>query len=150
MAKRRKSSTARALAPVIRMQTPPAQRVVVAQPSFLGRTQAKMQSGLRRVGGAAAKFAQDEKHTLTAVSAAALLGLAESRGMQLPAVDAVGTAGTYGIAAFVVAKLTGNRTAEHVATGLLSVAAYKAASKPPAATAPAGTAPGVTGRSGRV
>lgn len=138
---KRKSSAARALAPVIRMQMPAApksRRVVVAPPAFLSRTQAAVQKSGRKVGSAAAKFAHDERHTLIAVGAAGVLGLAESRGVDLPKIDALGVAGTYGLAAYLYAKLSNSPTAEKVATGLLSVAVYKMASAPAAGVSGAG------------
>lgn len=79
----------------------------------------------RRVGGAALQTARDEKHTLFAAGAAAALGYLEKQGQSLPKIEALGTAGTYGVAAWLAAKYTHNRSLRHVATGLLSVAAYK-------------------------
>jgi hypothetical protein len=51
--------------------------------------------------------------------------LLERNNVPLPALGFVGTAGTYGIGAWLVGRYTGNQTMQHVATGLLSVAAYK-------------------------
>ena len=74
---------------------------------------------------AAGRAAMAEKHTAAAVVAAAALGLLERNNVPLPALGFVGTAGTYGIGAWLVGRYTGNQTMQHVATGLLSVAAYK-------------------------
>ena len=73
---------------------------------------------------AAKQAAMAEKHTLTALGAAVALGLAERQGLKLPSLPMVGPAATYGLAAWALAKYTGNKVASHAATGLLSVAAY--------------------------
>lgn len=80
----------------------------------------------RRGAGAAAAVAKDEKHTIAAVGAAAVLGYMERQGSTLPHINALGMAGTYGLVAWGAARMTKSRTAAHVATGLLSVAAYQA------------------------
>lgn len=86
----------------------------------------------------AKELAMSEKHTLTALGAAIALGMAERQGWKLPSIPMAGPAATYGLAAWVLAKYTGNKVASHAATGLLSVAAYKLASG-------AGAAPSVRG-----
>lgn len=106
---------------------------VIRVPRLAPATRGKVKAGARRAFGAAAKAARDEKHTLTAVVAAAGLGWAERPGKdgkpslasKLPKIDALGVAGTYGGLAWVGAKLTKNPVLSHVATGLLSIAAYK-------------------------
>jgi hypothetical protein len=47
--------------------------------------------------------------------------------VQLPKIDAIGTAGTYGLVAWAIGRWTRSNVAQHVATGLLSVAAYQLA-----------------------
>lgn len=79
---------------------------------------------VRRGATAVAKAAADEKHTLTALLSAGALGLAKRQGIALPKIDAIGTAGTYGLAAWIGARMMKSRTLSHVATGLLSVAAF--------------------------
>jgi hypothetical protein len=81
----------------------------------------------RRGVSRAAQVAREEKHTIAAVGAAAVCGLAESRNIEIPHVDALGVAGTYGVAAYLAGRYMKSKTLSHVATGLLSVAAYKAA-----------------------
>jgi hypothetical protein len=66
-----------------------------------------------------------ERHTLAAVGAAGALGFAKRMGVSLPKVAALGTAGTYGVAAWAAARFTKSRVLSHVATGLLCVAAYQ-------------------------
>ena len=83
---------------------------------------AALARGARRVGTATAKAALSEKHTLTAIAAAAGYGFARSRGVALPYVTAIGQAGTYGLAAWMLGRFTRNQTAQHVATGLLAIA----------------------------
>lgn len=78
----------------------------------------------RRVAGAVARAAMTEKHRLTAMAAAGALGFAERHQFPLPELPMVGKAGTYGLAAYVGAKMLKNETLSHVATGLLSVAVH--------------------------
>jgi hypothetical protein len=85
----------------------------------------KAKAAIRRVGSAGAQLAKDEKHTFTALLAAAASGYVKGAGMTVPYVDALGLEGTYGLVAWGIARYTRNRTAEHVATGLLSVAAAR-------------------------
>lgn len=78
----------------------------------------------RRAVSAIARQAVNERHRLTALAAAAALGASERFGMNLPEIPMVGRAGTYGLAAFALAKFTKSETMSHVATGLLSVAVH--------------------------
>ncbi len=98
---------------------------IVRVPSGVTR---RAKSTVRRGATKAAQVARDEKHTLTALVAAGALGLAKRQKMDLPKIDQIGTAGTYGLAAWVAARWSGNKTISHVATGLLSVAAFSLAS----------------------
>jgi hypothetical protein len=74
----------------------------------------------------------NERHTMLAVVAAAALGYAEApdpddatkKRFDLPKVEALGTPGTYGLAAWAAGKFTKNKDLQHLATGLLSAAAY--------------------------
>lgn len=81
----------------------------------------------RRVATAAVRAALTEKHTLTAIAAGGALGLAERNNIPIPHVEMLGKAGTLGALAWIVGKTTGNDVAKHVATGLLSIAAYELA-----------------------
>jgi hypothetical protein len=69
--------------------------------------------------------ALEEKHTLAAVGAAAALGLIEREKVALPSIPKLGMAGTYGIGFWLAGKYMRSRTMAHVATGLLSIAAYQ-------------------------
>jgi hypothetical protein len=123
MAKRRTSSAIRvvqapaAKAPVIRVVAPSAPRQ--SRSRRAGRV-------VRRAASAAGSMARDETHTLVAIGAAGAIGLAE----RLPQIQAlsiipgVGPAGTLGLAAWVAGKITKSKTAQHMATGLLSVAIF--------------------------
>jgi hypothetical protein len=93
---------------------------IVRVPRFI-----KAKAAVRRGATAAARFAADEKHTLAAALAAGALGWAEKSKTELPRIKALGTAATYGLAAWALGKFTKSRVARHVATGLLSVAAYQ-------------------------
>lgn len=96
---------------------------IVRVPSFGPRGRA----ALRRVGSAARSVAMSERHTAAAVGAAAVLGFAQRSGVSLPKIDAIGTAGTYGLVAWGIGRWTRSTVMQHVATGLLSVAAYQLA-----------------------
>jgi hypothetical protein len=79
----------------------------------------------RRGVSAAVTAAREEKHTIAAVGAAAVCGFAESRNVDLPHIEALGTPGTYGVVAYIAGRYMKSKVLSHVATGLLSVAAYK-------------------------
>lgn len=80
-------------------------------------------------GKAAAMVAREEAHTMAAVGAAAVLGYAQRENMldTVPHVEALGVEGTLGVLAWVAGRYTKSKMASHVATGLLSVAAWKLA-----------------------
>lgn len=99
-------------------------RVQVVRVPTAPTRRSRAMATVRRGASAAAKAAADEKHTLTALLSAGALGLAKRQGIALPKIDAIGTAGTYGLVAWIAARMTKSRTMSHVATGLLSVAAF--------------------------
>jgi hypothetical protein len=96
---------------------------IVRVPSISPRARALARRGV----SAAARIAASERHTAAAVGAAAVLGFAARSGVTLPRIEALGTAGTYGLVAWAVGRFTRSPMAQHVATGLLSVAAYQLA-----------------------
>jgi hypothetical protein len=96
---------------------------IVRVPTISPRARALARRGV----SAAARIAASERHTAAAVGAAAVLGFAARSGVQLPRIDAIGTAGTYGLVAWGIGRFTRSTVAQHVATGLLSVAAYQLA-----------------------
>ncbi|MFZ4751097.1 MAG: hypothetical protein ACOYMM_11415 [Phycisphaerales bacterium] len=98
--------------------------------------------GARAAGTAAAKAAASEKHTLAAVGAAAVYGYMRGRGVALPYVAALGQAGTYGLVTWALGRYTKSRTMQHVATGLLSVAAAEFAGAATPGAAPGAAAMG--------
>jgi hypothetical protein len=75
----------------------------------------------------AKEMAMAEKHTLTALAAAAALGFAKRQGYKLPSLPMLGPAATYGLGAWALSKYTNNKIASHAATGMLSVALYELA-----------------------
>lgn len=83
----------------------------------------------RRGVSAAAQVAREEKHTIAAVGAAAVCGYAEKEDWNLPKIDMLGTPGTYGVLTYIAGRYMKSKTLSHVATGLLSVAAYKLTSE---------------------
>ena len=100
------------------------------------KTRRKKSSTRRAIVGAAGgarltkakELAMAEKHTLTALAAAAALGFAKRQGYKLPSLPMLGPAASYGLGAWALSKYTNNKMASHAATGLLSVAMYELAS----------------------
>lgn len=101
---------ARAPSPVIRIAAPAA--------SVARRAGRAVRRAAPRVGRAVAS----EKHTITAVVAAGVLGFVEKSGFAIPSIGPVGPAGTAGLIAWAIGRTTKSQTAQHVATGLLCVA----------------------------
>lgn len=79
----------------------------------------------RRGAGAAARLALEERHTIAAVITGAVAGYMRRSGTTIPHVSALGIPGTWGAAAWLAARYTKSRTLGHVATGLLTIAAYE-------------------------
>lgn len=88
------------------------------------RVPGAVKTAARRGASAVARAAIDERHTLVALGAAGALGLLEKQDVELPHFEPIGVAGTYGIAAFMLARFTKSRTLAHAATGLMSIAVY--------------------------
>jgi len=80
---------------------------------------------VKRVGRAAGTAALEERHTIAAVLAGIVLGYAEKSGVTIPDVLGIGAPATVGIGAWILGKTTKSRTARHVATGCLAIAAYQ-------------------------
>lgn len=81
---------------------------------------APIRARARRVGSGI----MSEKHTLTPLLAAYLLGVAKKNGTSLPTIMGLGPAASVGLIAWAVGKYGKNQMARHAATGLLSVAVY--------------------------
>lgn len=94
-------------------------------------------TAVRRGSTAAARAAWSERHTLTAVMSAGVLGLAARQGVALPHIGALGIPGTYGLAAWGLGKVTKSRMLSHVATGLLCVGTFQLAAGMTPGSAPA-------------
>lgn len=105
---------------VVRQATPKAPIINIRSPAVQ-----KAKGMARAAGRAALHRAQQEKHTIGAVLAGAALGYAERQKMTLPHITSLGVAGTYGVAAWFGARQMRSRTLSHVATGLLTIAAYQ-------------------------
>jgi len=75
------------------------------------------------------QVASEEKHTLGAMGAGALLGVLEARAVALPHIPFLGVAGTYGVALWFLGRQTGNKMLQHLGTGLLSIAGYQLTAK---------------------
>jgi hypothetical protein len=107
------------------MATKTAKPVIVRVPQISPATRRRGAAIARRAGSATLKAAYAEKHTLAAVASAAVLGLAKKQGIALPKIDALGTPGTYGAALWIAGRFAKSEVLSHMATGLLSVAAYQ-------------------------
>lgn len=89
----------------------------------------------RRAGSAAGRWAKEEKHTVGALGAAAVLGFLSrpsadggpSTAEKLPHIRAIGVPGTYGLALYAVARMSKSHVAGHMATGLMSIALFELA-----------------------
>ena len=105
---------------------------MVVRSAGSGTRRARISALARRGSSAAAGAAREEAHTIAAVVASAALGYAERENMldSVPHVTALGVAGTLGVAAWAAGRFMRSKVASHVATGLLSVAAFKLASEP--------------------
>lgn len=82
----------------------------------------------RRGVSSAARAARQEKHTLVAVAGAAGFGFLRRQGVTLPSFGPLTAEATAGLAAWAIGKYTRSNIASHLATGLLSVAAFDLAS----------------------
>ena len=104
---------------IVRVKTPVIQRVPAKTPK-------KSISKGRGPAFGAVKL-RDEKHALTAIVAAGLLGMIENKSPESITALTMGPlkpAATLGIGAWLLNRFSKNKTLEHAATGLLSVAAY--------------------------
>lgn len=104
----------RSPAPIIRIQQPNIR-------SMAYRAGRAVRRHAPRVGRAVAS----EKHTLTAVAAALVFGFVEKSGIAIPSIGPLGPVATVGIGAWLYGRHSKNQTAQHVATGLLCVAANR-------------------------
>jgi len=114
----RKSSKA---VKIVRVKTP----VMVRQPRNPRASKAMVRATRSR--GLGAVKLREEKHALTAIVAAGVLGLIESKSPESISALSIGPlkpAATLGIGAWLLNRFSKNKTLEHAATGLLSVAAY--------------------------
>jgi len=100
---------------------------IVRVPTFSAAAMRRASGIARRGFSAAARAASSERHTIAAVGAAAVLGFMQRSGVALPKVDALGTAGTYGLIAWAGGRFMRSQILSHVATGLMSISAYQLA-----------------------
>ena len=63
-----------------------------------------------------------EKHTITAIVAAGVIGLLEKQGISIPTLGPLPPVATAGVAAWAYGRWGKSQMAQHIATGLLSVA----------------------------
>lgn len=108
---------------------------VVRVPRLPSVSRAGARRFARRAGSAVVSAAKEEKHTVAAGLAALAFGYAERTGKdgksllsklpKLPGLSPTTSAAALAFALTKVGPFKGNRTARHVATGLIAVAAYK-------------------------
>jgi hypothetical protein len=100
---------------------------IVRVPTFSAAAKRRASGIARRGFSAAARAASSERHTIAAVGAAAVLGFMQRNSVTLPKIDALGTAGTYGLIAWAGGRFMKSQILSHVATGLMSISAYQLA-----------------------
>lgn len=120
MAKRKKTATR--TASVQRVAGPT--NITVRAPASSSPVRRARKHYRRAVSGIG-RAAASEKHTLTAVGSALVFGIAQKSGINIPTVFGLSPEATAGIAAWLWGRMSKNNTAQHVATGLLSVAAHQ-------------------------
>lgn len=115
---------------VVRVPPPPSHA--------FGKRRGRVRAFARRAGGAIASAAADQKHTLIAGGAAFALGYASRKGkdgksfaQSIPRIKAIGLPGTLAVASWLVGKYAPAggglaRSARHMTTGFLAVAAHRA------------------------
>jgi hypothetical protein len=114
-------SAARAI--VIRQPAAKAPVIRVAAPRAPAHRRAAHHA--KRIARHVGSKALEEKHTVAAVGAGLALGFIEREKIALPAIPKLGMSGTYGIGFWIAGKYLRSRTLSHMATGLLSIAAYQ-------------------------
>lgn len=98
--------------------------VVVVRSGGTGRRIARVAGRAALRAGSA--IAKEEKHTLTALGAAAFMGAARRFGWNLPKIPGISSALTFGLIAWAIGKWSKNEIARHVGTGLLAVGLFDA------------------------
>lgn len=80
----------------------------------------------KRIGGAAKSAALSEKHTLTALGTAGLLGYLDKEGKLegIQITDSISPIATVGIGLWVAGKFSKSPMIQHAATGALSIALF--------------------------
>lgn len=100
--------------------------IVVRTPSASSSARARLAKaaghGARRGLAMAARAAMTERHTITALGTAAVLGYIQKERMQVPHVAALGVDGTIGAVLWVAGRYTKNPMLQHAATGALACA----------------------------
>lgn len=102
------------------------QTIVVRTPSAGAASRARLTRAAGQVARrglvGAARAAMTEKHTITALGTAAMLGYVEKERIQVPHINALGVDGTVGAALWVLGRYTKNPMLQHAATGALCCA----------------------------
>lgn len=104
--------------------------LVVVQPARPARRRSTGRRIAKRVassaGRAAARAAAQERHTLAALGAAAVVGLAKRYDWDIPTLGDLPPTLAWGLGSWAVGRWGKNKMAQHVATGLLSIGLYEA------------------------
>lgn len=106
-----------------------ATRTAMAPYQFSPRAQMMMARAApvaKRIGGAAKSAALSEKHTLTALGTAGVLGYLDKEGKLdgIQITDSVSPIATVGIGLWVAGKFSKSPMIQHAATGALSIALF--------------------------
>ena len=102
-----------------------ASKAIVAAPARRRRRAGQAVQVVRRGTSAAARMAADQRHLLLASAGAFALGYAKRNGIKLPKLGSLTTEQSAALLALGVAAFTKNKTARHIATGAVAVAAYQ-------------------------
>lgn len=106
-----------------------ATRAAMAPYQFSPRAQmmvARAAPVAKRIGGAAKSAALSEKHTITALGTAGVLGYLDKEGKLdgIQITDSISPIATVGIGLWVAGKFSKNAMVQHAATGALSIAVF--------------------------
>lgn len=104
--------------------------VVVRQsrPIVIRAGGSRRRRSIARYASGAGRAVSSEKHTLIALVAAFVYGIARKSGVKIPSFGPFGPASTAGLGLWAIGRWGHNTSASHAATGLLSIAAYQYAS----------------------
>jgi hypothetical protein len=121
MAKTKSRAAAPGKTIILRSAAPPAHHQPSRPVVIVQKVKAAAKHHARRVG----MGAYEERHRLGAIAGGFALGMIDKSAIDFPTLPFLGRAGTLGLAAWGLSRMTKNEWASHAATGLLAIAAYE-------------------------